>query len=45
METSGQIWLNFELIQAFMHVLIAYKYEMDQMKNTGENVMTPFSPL
>ena len=27
METSGRIWPNFELIQAFMHVLIAYKYE------------------
>ena len=29
METSGRIWLNFELIQAFMHVLIACKYEKD----------------
>ena len=45
METSGRIWLNFELIQAFMHVLIACKYEKDQMKNRGENVMTSFSPL
>ena len=45
METSGRIWQNFELIQAFMHVLIAYKYEKDQMKNSGENVMTSFSPL
>ena len=45
METSGQIWPNFELIQAFMHVLIAYKYEKDQIKNSGENVMTSFSPL
>ena len=36
METSGPIWLNFELIQAFMHVLIACKYEKDQMKNSGE---------
>ena len=36
---------NFELIQAFMHVLIACKYEKDQMKNSGENVMTSFSPL
>ena len=32
-ETSGRIWPNFELIQAFMHVLIACKYEKDQMKN------------
>ena len=45
METSGQIWPNFELIQAFMHVLIACKYEKDRMKNSGENVMTTYSPL
>ena len=45
METSGRIWTNFELIQAFMHVLIACKYEKDQMKNSGRNVMTIFSPL
>ena len=29
METSGRIWPNFEPIQAFMHVLIACKYEKD----------------
>ena len=45
METSGWIWPNFKLIQAFMHVLIAWKYEKDQMKNRGENVMMSFSPL
>ena len=45
METSGRIWPNFKLIQAFMHVLIACKYEKDQMKNSRENVMTSFSPL
>ena len=45
METSGWIWPNFELIQASMHVLIACKYEKDQMKNSGENVMTSFSSL
>ena len=45
METSGWIWPNFKLIQAFMHVLIACKYEKDQMKNSGENVMMTFSPL
>ena len=45
METSGRIWPNFELIQAFMHVLIACMYEKDQMKNIGENVMTSFSLL
>ena len=45
METSGRIWPNFELIQAFMHVLIACKYEKDLMKNSRDNVMTLFSPL
>ena len=45
METSGRIWPNFELIQAFMDVLIACKYEKDQMKNSGGKVMTTFSPL
>ena len=45
MKTSGRIWPNFELIQAFMHVLITYNYEKDQMKKSGENVMTSFSPL
>ena len=45
METNGPIRPNFELIQAFMLVLIACKYEKDQMKNSGENVMTSFSPL
>ena len=45
METSGRIWPNFELIQASMHVLIACRYEKDQMKNSGENVMTSFFPL
>ena len=43
METSGRIWPNFELIQASMPALIA-KYEKDQMKNSGENVMASFSP-
>ena len=45
METSGRIWPNYELIQAFMHDLIACKYEKDQMKNSGENVITSFSPI
>ena len=42
METSGRIWPNFELIQAFMHALIACKYEKDMMKNSRDNVMTSF---
>ena len=41
-ETGGRIWPNFELIQAAMQVLIACKYEKDQMKKSGENVMTSF---
>ena len=45
METSERIWPNFELIQAFMHVLIACKYEKDLMKFSRDNVMTSFSPL
>ena len=45
METSGRIWLNFELIQAPIHVLITCKYEKDPIKNSGENVMTSFSLL
>ena len=44
-ETSGRIWPNFELIQALIHVLITCKYEEDPIKNSGENVMTSFSPL
>ena len=34
METSGRIWLNFELIQALMHVLITWKYEKDSIENS-----------
>ena len=45
METSGQLLPNFKLIQAFMHVLFACKYEKDQMRNSRENVMTSFSPV
>ena len=45
METSGRIWPNFELIQALIHVLITCKYEKDTIKNSGENVISLFSPL
>ena len=44
MATSGRIWLNFELIQALMHVLITCKYEKDPIKTSRENVMTSFYP-
>ena len=42
---SGPIRPKFELVQALMHVIIACKYEKDQMKNSREKVETPFSPL
>ena len=45
MVTSDRIWPNFELIQALIHVLNTCKYEKDPIKNSGENVMTSFSPL
>ena len=45
METSGRIWPNFALIQTLIHVLITCKYEKNPIKNSGENVMTSFSPL
>ena len=36
---------NFELMQAFMYVIVTCKYKKDPIKNSRENVMTPFSPL
>ena len=36
---------NFELMQAVMHVIVTCKYKKDPIKNSRENVMTPFSPL
>ena len=45
METSGRVWPNSKLIQALIHVLITCKYEKHPIKNSGENVMTSFSPL
>ena len=35
---SGVILLKFELIQAFMYVLVTCKYEKVQIKLTWENV-------
>ena len=37
--------LKFELIQAFMHVLLNCKNEVDQIKNEGARVFTRFLPL
>ena len=42
---GGGIWPKFELIQAFMHVLVTFKNEDDQFKNEGARVFTRFLPL
>ena len=42
---GGQNWPNFELIEALMYVIVTCKYEKDPIKNSRENVVTPFSPL
>ena len=36
---------KFELIQAFMHVLLTCKNDVDQIKNEGARVFTRFLPL
>ena len=36
---------KFDLIQAFMHVLLTCKNEVDQIKNEGARVFTRFLPL
>ena len=41
---GGPIKPKFELVQALMHVIIACKYEKDQMINSREKVETPFFP-
>ena len=42
---GGGIWPKFELIQAFMHVLVTCKNEDDRFKNRGARVFTIFIPL
>ena len=42
---GGGIWPKFELIQAFMHVLVTCKNEDDQIKNEGARVFTNFLPF
>ena len=42
---GGGICPKFELIQAFMHVLVTCKNEDDQIKNEGSRVFTRFLPL
>ena len=36
----GQIWSNFELVQAFMVVLVTCKNEKDPIKNENARVFT-----
>ena len=42
---GGGIWPKYELIQAFMHVLVTCKNEDDRFKNEGARVFTKFLPL
>ena len=42
---GGGIWQKFELIQAFMHILVTCKYNDDRFKNEGARVFTRFLPL
>ena len=44
-QVGGCIWPKFELIQAFMHVLVTCKNEDDRFKNEGARVFTRFLPL
>ena len=44
-EVSGGIMPKFELIQAFIVVLVTCKNEKDPIKNKGSRVLTRFSPL
>ena len=44
-EVSGGILPKFELIQAFIVVLVALKNEEDPMKNEGARVVTRFYPF
>ena len=42
---GGGIWPKFELIQAFIHVLVSRKNEDDRIKNEEARVFTRFLPL
>ena len=44
-QVSSGIWLKFELIQAFMHVLTTCKYQKDRTLNSRDKVATPSFPL
>ena len=38
-----RIWLKFELIQVFMHVLVSYKNKEESIKTEGARVFITFS--
>ena len=42
---SGLIWFKFEVIQAFMHVLVSCKNEDVPINNKGARVVTTIIPL
>ena len=42
---DGGIWPKFELVQAFMHILVTCKNEDDSMKNEGAIVVPTFSQI
>ena len=42
---GGDIWTKFELIQAFMHVLVTCKNEDNHIKNERARVFTRFLSL
>ena len=42
---SGPIWLKFDLVRDFMHILVTCKYKNDRIKNNREKRETSFSPL
>ena len=42
---SGRILLKFELIQAFMHVLVSCRNEEDQIKNKDAKSVHNISPV
>ena len=44
-QVGSEILPKFELIQAFIVVLITCKNEKDPIKNEGARVLTRFSPL
>ena len=42
---NAGIWLKFEFIRAFMHVLITCKNKEDSIKNKGARVAKTYLPL